>query len=164
MSKVYRYLLCVRQGNAPNGSGTRITNTCKNATALCVVQAHGRPEIATPGTTPVLALRWDCSIISPFRRGVISSSAHSVSVFALISMTALVMGALVRREHLLRIDSDANEICHSGLIGYLKRVFVNGPHLKEWACGSVLVRCRFCVLVAYRLPAFRFTGVCRAPS
>src|ERR1700680_1757428 len=55
-----------------------------------------------------------------------------------------------------------NEICHSGLIGYLKRVLVNGPHLKEWACGSVLVMCRFCVLVAYRLPAFRFTGVCRA--
>ena len=55
-----------------------------------------------------------------------------------------------------------NEICHSGLIGYLKRLFVNGPHLKEWACGSVLVRCRFCVLVDYRLQAFRFTGVCRA--
>ena len=75
-------------------------------------------------------------------------------MFALISMTALVMGALVRREHLLRIDSDANEICHSGLIGYLKRLFVSGSQLKEWACGSVLVKCRFCVLVAYRLSGF----------
>jgi hypothetical protein len=63
------------------------------------------------------------------------------------------------------MDEGITELLHLAKEkGWNAQMLQRIEEITRWACGSVLVGCRFCVLVAYRLPAFRFTGVCRASS